>query len=1607
MKYTLHFMNTLSPESVTKAESVWPVVDKFWEDMSLVEHQIKSFDEFTDRMVPEIIKTSEEISIEAENEDEMRRKVVVKFHSPYFLPPQITEADGSKTFLKPHECRLRNITYAVPLSITIDKTFQITNIDTGEFVTNSFQSEDVIIGRIPLLTRSSLCSVKDMDPYKSKECFFDPGGYFIVNGGEKTIITQHRMANNEVNVFETKDDSFVAEIRSTMDGGNRPPSILKIELRTTKQSTNKILKVHFPYLKKEAPLMVIFKALGIVDNREIIEQICGLKDLEIINILTYTIEDSFHIKTQNQALEWIGKNSNIVSEKDKRIDSAKSILEKELFLHIGSDDLSNTRKADFLAYMVRKLLDIALGRRPFDGRDHEGRKRGDPVGVLMASKFSDAFMKVHKDCQIFIEKRITSTNNSNKDFTIASMIDLDKITKDLNYAISTGNWGTKSFVKTGVSQVLSRLNPMAAISHLRKFSTPLSKNGTSAKPRQLHNSQFMYQCPAETPEGGSTGLIKNLAQSTYFSEHFDREIVLNFLESLSPEVYQSFDDEQKIVGSRVFVNGFPAGKTKKPIELNDILDNQKAKALPFTMGVVLEDTSENIIRIYTDVGRPCRPVFKVKNNKLLLTDKHLIRLKREQLDRNKKRMFSPEMLKFCGLPEDEAVSRSKITHLVCEYIKKQKLYHTDCPSQIIPNKKLSNLLRKAKVTEQFKYDKTGSVVSYFDLEKYIFGYQLGFETTKSSYEPLSWMDLVREGIIIYLDANEQEKCTICPSVNELSTNDIFDYTHCEIHPSFMWGAAVSVIPYPDHNQSPRNAYGAGMLKQNVGTNTGNYQYRMDTMNHVLWYGQKPISHTHASKAMGEEELPGYGNAIVAIMDFTENQEDAVILNQSALDRGFLRSTFLRTYKDQETKTSTAEDCFGKSKNAHRQSVKIGEDGLVSPGMFVSDNEDIITKVNLNDEKKNSRISIRHGESGIVNKVMVTSTTTKDNTKLAKVEIRQTRVPQIGDKFSCYDTETQVLTNKGWIYFKDLTKKHKVATLVDDHKLVYEYPEAIQEYDYKGKMYKIKSNQIDLLVTPNHKMYVRNRNKEKKYELKKAEDLMGKTVMYKKNVEEFIKDKDGQEYFELPIYEDEEVNVVEELDMDAWLIIFGVWMAEGCFLRDYAVSFATHKPRVKEALKTCFEKVGFDYKMHKDKKNDTIRNSWIVPNKHLVEFMSPYNVGAVEKFLPEWVWSLSQSQCRTLIHGMCLGDGHTMDNGTRRYDTSSTQLADDFQRLCLHAGWSCNKMLKYKAGHYSEFKDPERFEKEGGITSTVDAWRLTIITSQNEPKVNKDKKNNQHDEWIDYIGKVNCCTVSSGVIYVRRNGVTQWSGNSRHGQKGTCGMTYPQEDLPFNDQGQVPDIIINTKCIPSRMTIAHMKEGLKSKEICLSGDMEQKCTSFIDESVEEIMDKIKQFGYQGNGFETMYSGATGKMFKAQIYMVPTPYIRLKHMVDDKIHGRARGQMQILVRQPVEGRMRDGGLRVGEMERDALISHGASKFLRQELLLVSDKYKIYICSDCNQMGYIDPKTKTGLCKVCGSSHLVPVIIPYAAKLLAQELMAMNINVKWLIEARGSEFVLKINN
>ena len=607
---------------------------------------------------------------------------------------------------------------------------------------------------------------------------------------------------------------------------------------------------------------------------------------------------------------------------------------------------------------------------------------------------------------------------------------------------------------------------------------------------------------------------------------------------------------------------------------------------------------------------------------------------------------------------------------------------------------------------------------------------------------------------------------------------------------------------------------------------------------------------------------------------------------------------------------------------------------------------------------------------------------------------------------CYDDRTEVLTYDGWKLFKDLKYSDYVATLQNGNTLEYKKPIAIQKYAHDGQMYKVLSKQIDLVVTTNHRMYVKRRH-GKKYEILEASDIYGKHVNYKKDAEiyktpivdierymgyviknnltfEDFKNNVGRQYnpikgdkFVIPAHNNK---LEREFDLKQMLIIFGIWIAEGSAYESEKpinandgeiyededdddeeikkirsqyqcyINFSAHKTRVKNKLIEIFKSLNINFYNGKEHKNDKKNACIRIYDRQIAKYFVQYRNKSPNRFLPMWVWTLGKEFLKYLLYGLILGDGYQQkdkkdkkskkskknkkyddsdseddeeDNADKnitditslkdgetfqliRYDTSSEKLRDDIQRLCLQCGYSANYSRKAKAGDKKTPKTGRYAGKE--IILRFDHYRLSIITGQNEPRVNKQISQSRNDSLVNYKGFVYCCTINDknidgGIIYVRRKVSYDedpqhvvrpcWSGNSRHGQKGTIGILLNGADMPFNKYGVRPDIILNPNAIPSRMTIGQLLECLIGKTAALQG-MDADGTSFEEFDIEMIKDTLESLGYERNGHEYLYNGMTGEKMKVAIFMGPTYYQRLKHLVEDKLHSRARGPKTSLTR-----------------------------------------------------------------------------------------------------------------
>ena len=1159
-------------EEEINEEDSWKVISAYFSQHGLVSQQIGSFNQFVGNNIKEIVDENKVLKIEMDPSYKRNAEPItyeLNFGDVKIAAnPQILESNEKiNKQLFPNEARVRNLDYLSDLSVEAflkEKKGE----DSDERILGKKQTYP--IGKIPIMIRSKYCSLNnktDIQRIELRECEFDQGGYFIIGGGEKVIVAQERMATNFVYVFNKKEQSgfsWQAEVRSSLDGSNRPP--VQFAVKIAKKNTHMqndlggLITARIPYIKSDVDIVILFRALGLESDKDIIDYIVfDESDNSFKELLRPSIElFSSDYKDKDECLEYLGNRATkgTADSREKRVKRAEEILRKDMLSHVSIERGAESKKAFFIGYMIYRLGNCALGRAFGDDRDHYGKKRLDMSGVLLTGIFRQYFRNFLKSVESNIKDKLK--NDKTGRINLEDVFDTNIITNGMKYALATGNWGKNRVgvvLKTGVAQVLQRLTFMSSLSHLRRLNTPLEKTGKITKPRQLHNTHWGMLCPAETPEGQACGLVKNLSLMAFVSVGTPSKLIQRDLDEIPDFQKLSELSPESIRGkSKIFINGSWVGITNNPEDIMERLIGQRRKACISKEISIVNNFMNKEIRIYTDSGRSLRPLFVVEKYKN---------------------------------ENNETSSKLKITKQNIRDLTDQKM----------------------------KFD-----------------------------------DLVDNGVIEFLDVEEEESSMIAMKITDLVNNRHYctTYTHCEIHPAMILGVAASIIPFPDHNQSPRNVYQSAMGKQAIGIYSTNFNMRMDTLSYLLFYPQKPLVVTQSMEFLKFKALPAGINAIVAIMCYTGyNQEDSVIMNQSSIDRGLFRSAFFRTYtSEQRIESKLKNEQFEVPDRRQVSKYRMGNygkldcEGLIPPGTKVRGDDIIIGKTGLiqydEDDEKAEIIkrktdlseAIRPSEEGTIESVMLT--TNRSGYTIAKVKCRSVRIPQIGDKFA-----------------------------------------------------------------------------------------------------------------------------------------------------------------------------------------------------------------------------------------------------------------------------------------------------------------------------------------------------------------------SRHGQKGTIGMTYRQEDMPFSMEGITPDIIVNPHAIPSRMTIGHLIECLNSKVAALRG-LEGDSTPFTSVTVDRIANHLHQLGYQKHGNETIFNGFTGRKVDMLIFFGPTYYQRLKHMVDDKIFSRARGPVQILTRQPTEGRARSGGLRFGEMERDCMISHGAALFLKERLMDVSDKYRVHVCQTCGLFAVADIDSQTFRCNLCkeDSAGIVQATIPYACKLLFQELMAMHI-------------------
>ena len=945
------------PDIFDWENKTWDIIDTYFKQNGiLVSHHLESFDYFMSRQLPAIIKEKDFNPVRIYNKDTFNEETheygeyyEIRFGKTYISKPVLFENPNKPMY--PNDARLRKLTYASGLYIDIHHQ-TIKNINgTIETIVHPI-FEKFPCGKIPIMVGSKFCVLNDLNTLSRTEMgegLYEDGGYFIVKGSEKVIVSQEKKCENKIFSFKQKGAQSkyleVAEISSTDPNNQYNISQVRTMMKAREESSGGYaLRVRFKRIKQDIPLCILFRALNIIPDKEIVEYIVYDTDNEynnkIIDLLKASIDESKPIKSQKLALEYISKFvsgiQNIKYKTNKcRLKYTYDIIITELFPHVGESPI---KKAYFLGYMINKMLKCHLGLIDYDDRDSLLNKRIETSGDLMAQLFRGYFSKFVKDLKMACDKDMMTGRFAELPTNLNKKFKPNDIEGGLKYALGTGNWGLKnqSKLRKGIAQVLQRLTYLGTLSNLRRIISPIDKNGKHTEPRMLHSSQWGMMCPSETPEGAGIGLVKNMS------------LVSKITVPHNPDVVKACLDENGVIeldavmpidipkGVKVFVNGDWYGMTYEPNNLVTKLKQYRRNGLINIYTSIAWHIYKNELHIWTDGGRIYRPLYIVENNQLIINNKYV----------------------------NEAVENKYNWNQI--------------------------LIKNIK-----QFENVNSINKEIDT-----------------------------AIIEYIDSEETDTIMIAMTqdnlfINKEENDAFYKYTHCEMHPSLIFGVLATNIPFANHNQGVRNLFQGAMGKQSIGIYTTAYKRRMDTLAHVLHYPQRPLVHTQTSKYVNTTEIPSGQVPIVAIACYTGyNQEDSLIFNQSSVDRGLFNSSFYRTYMDEEKKnSSTLEDeRFCKPEKYYNNGAiktekmsfgsydKLDDNGFVKVGAHVKGNDIIIGKTtplknSIEGEPKyrDASTSLRNNESGIVDWVYVDRN--GDGYRFAKVRVKSDRSPMIGDKFA--------------------------------------------------------------------------------------------------------------------------------------------------------------------------------------------------------------------------------------------------------------------------------------------------------------------------------------------------------------------------------------------------------------------------------------------------------------------------------------------------------------------------------------------------------------------------------------------------------------------------------
>lgn len=1591
-------------ETPMEKESLWNVIDAFFgqhNGRQLIAHQYDSYQQFMEKYLDDVIKQFNPIKVYHDYREKFNKhalEVSIEFMDYAIGNPTVTEPDGETVPMTPAMAKLRNLTYSAPLTINMkfsrivrsrDDSKSEDNLDAENY--KEVIMRNINFGRIPIMVQSKYCQLSKNDGVNQEqygECRFDMGGYFLINGNEKVVVSQERIAENKIFVFskqkQNKNREFEAEIRSIRDDCF---SVVMTNIVKFCERPKSLYLNIATLFKNPINVFLMLRALGVATDIDLIRCVCGDEaDEDIGSHLALLCKETLHdfkqtciaenVHTPAEVMGYLVKNLKYKGlNKDIRLSDAdklaylKANIDAELLPHLRTNSI---KKVNFLGAMCRKLLKVRLGILPYDDRDSFQNKRVETTGCLFASLFRQCLNRLVKDLQRSVGKELNH-NKSGKDFfelvtinNIYKIIKSTSIEGGIKYSLATGNWGVKTNgkgnIKIGAAQVLNRLSYSSYISHERRINCPSDKKKKNNKivgPRKQHASQFGYICPAETPEGATVGLVKNMAMGCVITLQSNSAPVKEWLATrtgITPFTLNNFKDAAgKCI---IYVNGDIMGFHIHPDRIyNQFLHLRRAgKFNPYIS--INWDILNNEMFIFSDAGRLTRPVFIADDNQLRITQGHIEKLRVNNGNWNT--LIMPTL--------DQAIQRLPIDW-----------YLANRPAE--------------QLQDYFYYSpddrRVQCVVEFIDTE-----------------EVNNCM------IAMTLDDLQKAKARET-AIDEVGTQYINKYTHCEIHPGLMLGVLACVIPFPDHSQSPRNAYQSSMGKQAMTCYATNFLKRMDTIGYAMNYLEKAVVASKFGKYIHYNDLPVGLNAIVAICAYTGyNQEDSIMLNGHSVDMGFFRSTYYHTYRDDEKKIQSngKEEKFCKPDPEYTKGIKPGNYDKLDERGFVRENEYVTSKdvimgkklplknkyLNGHQVYKDCSTSLRMNETGYVDKVFIDRN--EEGFLSGKIRIRNERIPSIGSKFASrvgqkgtvgmiYPQEHMPFTKDGLVPDIIMTP-HAIPSRMTIGQLLeciigkasvhlggYSECTAFSEidphkvgsileangYDYCGNevLYSgITGKQMDVQIFMGPTYYQRLKHMvEDKVHCVRADHqvLTGRgwvpiaevkltdtvATLSATGTIEYQHPTAIHHYpdFEGEMYEIENSNLSLNVTANHRMYVSRIFSRKKLW-KPYALEEAT---KINGALV-------------KYKKNGT----WSQPD---YQFVLPEMTDGKNKIRPAKTVDMN---AWLTFFGIWMAEGCCVIPSNPNVKTNRVCVAVHKQRVkdalypaLTTLGYNYNVYDNNLVIHDYQLYHVMKPYSVGAINKSLPDWVWSLSSAQCQLLLNSmvlgdgSYKKTNPNQYVYYTGSDKLAD-----DFMRLALHCGWCSNKH-------------EHIPVGTQTTKKDgSIIKVNCTVWRLSV-----------------IKDKCEPCVNHGHTHTQSVQK---------ERLYTA------KVPVYCISVPnetfYVRRNGKPVWTGNSRNSGPVVQLTRQPAEGRARDGGLRLGEMEKDCLNAHGSVAFLKERMLDVSDGFDVFICGACGNYAVVNtnPDSNIYRCDCCDNySSFRRVTIPYAAKLLSQELQGMGLNMKFLFE------------